>query len=343
MAYFEDLPSGKTRACIDLRGVRRSRAFTSKTAAREWATSEEAAILAGARGEFPGRTVAEAFTRYEKEISKRKRGARAEGLRFAAFLREFPWLAEKRIDAVTSDDLGKWRDARRAVVSDSSVVREAAQLRAVWTVAAREWKWCADPTPWRDAKLPAKGHARTRRFKWQEIKRIVRSAGYVTGQAPTTPQGQVAWAFLTALHTAMRAGEVLSLTRKSVNLGTAVSKLEFHKTMEIVGVRSVPMFPKARRFLRTLDDAAAAAGRDKYFTISAQSLDVLFRKVRDRVLVEGARFHDSRGDALTRMARRVDVMTLAKISGHKDLNQLLDAYYRETPEEIAERLSKKLK
>jgi integrase len=81
-----------------------------------------------------------------------------------------------------------------------------------------------------------------------------------------------------------------------------------------------------------------AAGRDSYFTISAQSLDVLFRKVRDRLLMENLHFHDARADALTRMSRRVDVMTLARISGHRDLGQLLKAYYRETAASISARL-----
>ena len=33
-------------------------------------------------------------------------------------------------------------------------------------------------------------------------------------------------------------------------------------------------------------------------------------------------------------------MTLARISGHRDLNLLQSTYYRETADEIAERLSK---
>jgi hypothetical protein len=42
--------------------------------------------------------------------------------------------------------------------------------------------------------------------------------------------------------------------------------------------------------------------------------------------------------ALTSLARKVDVMTLARISGHKDLRILMNTYYRETAEQIAARL-----
>ena len=83
---------------------------------------------------------------------------------------------------------------------------------------------------------------------------------------------------------------------------------------------------------------AREAKRDAYFTISSASLDVLFRKVRDFLMLENLHFHDSRADALTRMARKMDVMKLARVSGHRDLRQLLDAYFRESASDIAKRI-----
>jgi len=100
-------------------------------------------------------------------------------------------------------------------------------------------------------------------------------------------------------------------------------------------VRFVPFTKKALRLLRLLDTWAKAAERDAFFTISSASLDTLFRKVRDRLLIENLHFHDSRAAALTRLSKKMDVFRLSKISGHKDLNQLIEAYYRETAEDIA--------
>jgi integrase len=159
--------------------------------------------------------------------------------------------------------------------------------------------------------------------------------GYVTGRPPETPQQEVAWAYMVAQHTAMRASEVRGMSRSTVDLKSRVVTLHNHKTLEREGVRFVPVTRKSARLLRVLDAHAKAENRDGYFTVSAQSLDVLFRKVRDRLLMEDLHFHDSRADALTRLSRRVDVMTLAKISGHRDLNQLLDAYYRISAADIA--------
>ncbi len=48
-------------------------------------------------------------------------------------------------------------------------------------------------------------------------------------------------------------------------------------------------------------------------------------------------FHDSRAFALTMLAKRVDLKTLARISQHKDINMLM-RYFRESTESIAGRI-----
>lgn len=333
MASFYKTATG-WRAQIARKGMRASKVFKTKAEAQAWATVEEARVLKEAAGGFPDKTLTEAMERYEREVSQHKRGARAEGLRFQALQREMPDLCGKLLHQITPADIGAWRDARRAKVSDASVLREAATLRNLWTVAENEWGWCGT-SPWKKVKLPLEGHARTRRTDWQETKRLLRHMGYVTGKPPVTPQQQVAWAYLVAHHTALRAGEVRGLSRSTVDLVQRVVTLHTHKTLEREGKRWVPVTRKAARVLAVLDAAAKEAGRDAYFTISAQSLDVLFRKVRDRLLIDDLHFHDSRAAALTRLSRRMDVMRLARISGHRDLSQLLRAYYRESPRDIA--------
>jgi integrase len=337
MAYIRKTATGY-RVQIERKGVRKSQVFANKAAATAWAATEEAAILAGNAGQYPKKTVAEAFDRYEREVSSKKRGARAEGLRFAATVRDFPALCSKLLQDVTPDDIASWRESRLRSVTASSVNREATTLKHVWTVAGKEWGWCSESSPWAKVKMPPPAQARTRRTHWTEVRRLVRHMGYVTGKAPAATQTEVAWAYMVAQATAMRAGEVLGLCRSNVDLVKRVVTLKTHKTLEREGVRWVPVTRKAARLLVVLDAAAMAAGREAYFTVTGASLDALFRKFRDRLLLKDLHFHDSRADALTRLARRVDVMTLARISGHRDLNMLLKAYYRESAADIAARL-----
>jgi integrase len=337
MANFRKVKSGWC-VQVDRRGVYRSKTFPTKAEASAWAAREEAAILAGERGQFPNKTLAEAVDRYEREVTNtRPRTRRADHLRFVALLRDFPDLASKPLHKITADDIASWRDERLKKVSRSSVAREGQQFRPLWTLARKQWKWTGD-SPWPDVKLPSAGHARTRRAQWSEVRAMLRSVGYDRNTPPKNAQQQTMWCYMLALHTAMRAGEVLRLSRSTVDLKRRVYRLDQHKTDEVIGPRVVPFTRRAARLLAVLDAAAAIAGRDNYFTINDASRDALFRKVRDRLMITGLRFHDSRGTALTWLSKRVDVMMLAKISGHRDINLLFNTYYRATAEEVAARL-----
>ena len=333
MAYLRKMKNG-WRAEVQRQGVRESKVCATKAEAQAWAAQVEADILRGVSGGLPNKTLADALLEYGRTVSSHKRGSQSENRRIDCLMRDFPALCGKVMHEITPADIAAWRDARRKVVADSTVVRDANMLRHVWSVAVNEWGWCRE-SPWPKVKLPAEALARTRRTSWREVRLIVRHLGYRTGIAPVSAQELTAWAYMVAHHTALRAGEVRALARSTVDLQRRVFTLVEHKTMEKAGVRHVPLTRKAARLLRVLDGAAQAAGRDAYLPISASALDAHFRRARDRLLLQDLHFHDSRADALTRLSRRVDVMRLARISGHRDLRQLLQAYYRETAADVA--------
>lgn len=85
-----------------------------------------------ARGEFPARTLAEAFAQYEREVSARKRGSRAESLRFAAFERDFTELARKVLHTITTPDLVTWRRVTPTSLAMSAVVMVGFMIRFRW-------------------------------------------------------------------------------------------------------------------------------------------------------------------------------------------------------------------
>jgi integrase len=336
VAYYRKTPKG-WRVEIERQGVRTSRTFGTKAAASAWAAQEETAILSGAVSRWPRKTLADALHRYALEITPTKRGARAELLRLTAIERDYPALCGKLLHEVTADDLGKWRDSRLLKITPASVQRDINILRHVWTVAATEWAWTPSPTPWKAVRLPAEAPPRDRRMGWREIRRLMRRCDYRTGVLPLTGLQGVAWALLVSLRTAMRAGEIMGLTADAVDLQRRVVTLDDHKTAHQVGRRHVPLTPQGARVLGWLVAGAPAGGR--LFALASASLDTLFRRVRDSVLLGDIHFHDARATSLTMLSRRVDVLTLARISGHKDLSLLLRVYYRETAQEIAARLA----
>jgi hypothetical protein len=64
---------------VAITGVRESKTFATKAEAISWAGQRESEIRTGAAtGIQRGRTVDEAFRRYEKEVSVHKKGRRAK-------------------------------------------------------------------------------------------------------------------------------------------------------------------------------------------------------------------------------------------------------------------------
>lgn len=331
MASYQKTASG-WRVQIQRRGVRLSRVFATKAAASAWALQQERAILDGEVRQWPRQTVAQVLDRYEREVTAKKRSAAAETKRLLAFQRHYPALANMQFAEVTAREVSAYRDDRLTKVTAGSVQRDINLLRHVWSYAIREWR-LAGENPWSRIKMPGQNPARTRLVGWREIRRLLRRCGYRTGVAPVTGVQLVGWAFLVSLRTGMRAGEVVGLTGETVSLDKRVVTLATHKTVEQVGRRFVPLTPAGVRLLGVLWRPGPM------LPISVRTLDALWRKLRDQVLLEDLHFHDARATALTHLARRVDVMTLARISGHKDLNLLLQTYYRETAEQIAARLA----
>jgi integrase len=323
--------NGRWRAQVARSGVRVSKVFDTKAEATGWAAKEEASILAAERGQFPARTLREALEKYADEVSPKKKGQGWEQRKLIAFEAQLgKALLDKVLSKITTADLAQWRDARLKTVTDGTVQRDINLLRNVFTVARKEWKWTG-PNPFSDMTHPGDNPPRIRRVDWREVKRICRNLGYRTGKVQTKQQ-EVALAFLLGLRTGMRAGEILSLCDERVDLAIRTARVP-HKTQHLTGqMREVPLTRAGVRLLRCV------AGRGRFFTITSASLDSLFRKARDRLLIKDLHFHDSRAEALTRLSRKVDVMTLARISGHKDLRTLLDTYYRESAADIAKRL-----
>lgn len=312
---------GKWRAHVCVAGVRRSRLFPTRRAARDWAARAEYEIRNSS-------TIASAtlfgdvLDRYAREVSPAKRSHAWEVRRIERFRRD-PFAAIP-IGELTAGDIALWRDDRLRTVSAATVLRDMNLLGAVLTQARREWH-LIDKSPLPDVRRPKAAPPRDRLPTADEFERLAIAAGTDLAR----PTARAHHAFLFACETAMRAGEIVGLTWGHIDLEARVAHLPMTKNGR---PRDVPMTSGAVGLLEQLPR------RDPVFGLSSARLDALWRQLRERALVDGLRFHDSRAYALTSLSRRVDVMTLAKISGHRDLKILLNTYYRETAADIARRL-----
>ena len=98
---------GMWRAQLATLGVRESKTFNTKAEAAAWAAKRETEIREGAAtGIQKGRTLDDAFRRYEKEVSVHKRGHRQEILRMGAIGRtviEGTALKDMKLVDITSN------------------------------------------------------------------------------------------------------------------------------------------------------------------------------------------------------------------------------------------------
>lgn len=296
------------RAHVYVQGTRATKVFAKKRDAQAWAMKKEAELdhTKGKRG----RTFGQAVAHYESTVSTTKRSPEWEKRRFVPMVAHFG--EDTPLASIDSEAVGKWRDKRLETVSGSTVQREANLLRNLFSLARDEWRWI-ERSPFTGVRLPKHNPPRHQVWTWQLIRRVLRAER--TGKT-----AEVQRAFHLALHTGLRLSEVLA---GRYDPARRVIDLERTKTGGRVSV------PVTRRAIKLLPAA---------FTVGPNEASVLFSKLCDELLIEGLTFHDSRASALTWLSRRMDVMTLARISRHKDLRILMDTYYRETAEQISARL-----
>lgn len=319
MATFRKHKSG-WRAEVARLGIRRSKVLPTKRAAQDWAARTEYEIL-NAEQVASKTPFSEVLERYAREVSPAKRGARWEDLQIRR-LRSDP-IARKAVSDITASDLADWRDRRLVSVSPGTVRREMVLVSAIFSQARREWGMVS-VNPMTDVRRPKEPPKRSRRPSPKEIERLL----YVGGGDLTTRQGRAIHAFLFAIETGMRAGEIVGMSWERIDLKRRVVTLPKTKNGE---AREVPLSSKAVQLLEELPRL------EPVFGLTSASLDALFRKVRDKAGVEGLHFHDSRHEAITRLSRKLDVLALARMVGHRDI-KMLQRYYDATAEELASRL-----
>ena len=298
------LPHGKGwRAQIARKGIRESKVFDSKGAAVAWAGHREAEIIAGERGEIPNLTVRDLLERYRLEVSARKKGARAEGVRILAL--ERTRIAQVRLRSLDSPHVSEWQKMRLEAVSEPSVRRERNLLNNVFQIAVREWRWLR--------KNPFDG---VRRLKDSRPKTRVATPGEIDALLDEASD-QLRRAIIVALETGMRASEIASKPR----INGRVAYLVDTKNGE---PREVPLSAKAIQ--------AFPVG------LTAGSISALFKRLTEELGFPDLTFHCLRRTAATRLSQRLTPWELCAMFGWKDPRIPMKHYYSADAEDMAKKL-----
>lgn len=310
----------KWRAEVYRDGRRDSKTFITKAEASAWALSREAELTGRALEQH---TWKEALEKYALEVSPSKPGSRWEIVRCRLLARDS--MASKLVGKLTATDISDWRDRRLKEVAPASVLREMNLMRSVLEIARKEWAWLRE-NPMRDVKRPIAPASRKRRVTDKEIERVTLALGYIDGEPQNLSQ-RIALAFLFALETAMRSGEIVGLT-----WGNVLEKSVVLPRTKNGDRREVPLSQRAREILKLLPK-----GDGPVFGLGSAQRDALWRKARDRAKLLDLHFHDSRAEAIWRLSKKLDVLELARVIGHRDLKSLT-LYYNASADELADKL-----
>ncbi len=320
-----------------------TRTFESKADAELWAKTVESEM---GRGVFVSRTAAEKTTfrelidRYVVEVVPTHRGHESESIRLKAMARRD--IANKTAAALTSADFAKYRDARLKEVKPATVHRELGLFQQVIDQAQREWGINLHDNPVKNVSRPRLDNARERRLDPDEEKYIINATN-----GCLTPWLRPLAEF--ALETAMRQEELCKLTWDRIDFAAPSAHLPKTKNGD---ARAVPLSSRAVAILKEMP--RSIGGRVFPMTTGAvkQSWARTVKRARKqyekdqvaagnnpaKAFLDNLHFHDLRHEATSRLAMKVpNVIMLARITGHKDL-QMLKRYYHPKVEDLAKML-----
>ena len=317
----------KWRAQVFVKGKRDSARFDTKPAASEWAYEREAELRKGA-DLVSGKMVADALRRYADEIPKEKKGRQWDLVRLKKFERD-P-IAKIPASTLTLEHGEEFVErALGSGLAANTVIREMGLLKPVIRRMVR-WKWISE-YPWQQLEMPPSGKRRSKLFSDAEIKSIKRHCNLDIDEITTVTQ-EVGIAFVVATESGMRLNEICNIqsdwwdrVNRFVALPDWVTKTNT--------ARNVPLSTVASDALGRLQ----ARHDGRLFSVRSQSASTMFRRIRRRAGVHDGTFHDSRHYAVTKLSKKLDVLSLARVIGHSDIRELM-TYYEADAAELAKKL-----
>ncbi len=358
MATFEQRASGWWQAKIRRKGYPpQSKTFERKADARAWALDIENKMDRGVfedRAEAEGTTLFQALERYEREISRPKKGHDQERYRIRSW--QSDTLSMRSLASLKGADFSKWRDERLVVGAAPATVRlDLAVISHLFTIAAKEWG-IPVTNPVKNIRMPRANNARERRLEAGEEDALLAALESPCGRR-SNPWIKPMVMF--AIETALRQGELFGsfdkkgrkagLWRENVSLDTKVARVLDTKNGD--AYRDVPLSPRAVETLRALPTSISGEVFPTTESALSQSWNRAVKRARRVYELEcekqclqpkpnfmvNLHFHDLRHEATSRLAEKFDMHELMKVTGHKDA-RMLARYYHPRAEDLARKL-----
>lgn len=316
--------SGRYEITIMVAGVRKKSTHDTYNQALQWAIDKQKELE---RGEslINNKTLADALLRYAAEETPKKQGARWENVRIKKFLKLD--LARMMIADIRPHHIERWRDESLKTLKPDSVIREMSVMGPVFN-AAIYWHWIKE-SPMTKVKKPKPSPHRQRRWWPEDVAAVLDALNWNEEKAIDNNSQAAAWAFLFALETAMRQGEIFGLKWRNVHTNKKYVHIEKTKNGDN---RDVPLSARAIELINLLPRKG-----EKMLSNNQAATAQRFRAAIKLAELNDITFHDARHEACTRLAEKLTMLELAKMIGHRDPRNLM-IYYNPTASELADKL-----
>ena len=384
MARIVKRENGKWQARVERVGYPpQSETFQTKSAATAWGRATEREMDTGAfinRDDAERTTFGAAAARYDREVLPSKRGAAQDQMRLARLAEHF---GKYSLASISSSKIAEYRDDRLKAVSAQTTVHELGLISRVFKACAMDWGIALPHgIPTALVRKPKVDNARERRLEKGE-------EALLLGALHECKTPWPAAAFVLAVETAGRQGELLSLQWKEVDLKRRTARLRGRDgglTKSGADYRDVPLSSAAVALLeslprnlrgkvlplsqnalqlsyeraiqrgrqthihgvlkaRLLDDGMAKADIDQEIRSLiykrkdplTSTLEVLADIEAHDCMLQNLTFHDLRHEATSRLAEKLAMHELMKVTGHSS-SRMVNRYYHPRAEDLALKL-----
>jgi integrase len=346
MAYVRKIKSGYWQVSIRRKGhPQLSKTFEFEKDAKDWGIIKESEIRRGVfvdLAEASATTIKKALERYEEEVSIKKDGHAQEKVRINSWKEDD--LSAKTLASLKSSDLAKWRDKRLKTVSPSTVAKDLAVISNLYTIANKEWG-IEVINPCAKVSVKQEDNSRERRLEKGEEAKILKELEPLKFRGQTRSPLMIPVVKL-ALETCARQSELLGLSWADIDTVKGAIRIRGKdredgksRNKNKQKFRDIPMSPAAKSIFEELKvlNKARAVPTIKALPISSQVVKQAWAAALERAEIHGLTFHDLRHEAISRIAGKLQMHELMKITGHSSSRQLA-RYYHPKIEDLAAKL-----
>lgn len=306
-------------ARVKRKGVEKSRSFTTRADANEWAARTEQLAIQGRYGleeQNNTLTLSEALRDYKREVSSHKGNANSEFYMVDRLEADFPELCAKPLGQIRTEHLRQWRKAMLQRLAPATFNRYRALLHHLFNVAATDWGLEALDNPVSKLRRAVEPPGRDRRLNDHEVNELVTTA--VELLQLDEPICEMPEIISFALLTGMRAGEIRLLQWHMVDLRQGIIRLRGADTKSRKA-RLVPLFPGASDILQARQRSRKQIHGPVFPNASRDNKAISkdFMRIRKVAGMENVRFHDLRHEFTSRKVEDGwGLLKVQQLTGH---------------------------